>query len=63
MFCSDGEGLEDNEFRKNDKNLNKATTAERERERGERDTERETHTERETEIGRASCRERVSSPV
>ena len=36
MFCSDGEGLEDNEFRKNDKNLNKATTAERERERGER---------------------------
>lgn len=27
MSCSDGEGLEDNEFRKNDKNLNKAVTA------------------------------------
>ena len=35
---------------------------EREREKGERDTERQRERDRE-KIGRASCRERVSSPV
>lgn len=36
MFCSDSEGLEDNKFRgKNDKSLNKAAIAGRERERRE----------------------------